>query len=959
MSESHARATYFAYRANLLETRVAQHIRVASAVGFAINAAFVVLDLLVFPERFRLFASLRLAMGVALALVFSLHRRLGARLSEWTICLSLAVGMLAMIAVDGPASRYYAGLILLTCGFGVLLPLSAYESAGICSAVLVGYLWAALSSGQEIVIRDVATNGFFLVSAAGMSIASCGFLERMRLNDFVQRIAIENARDQLAQLDEAKSRFTANIHHELRTPLTLMLAPLDAMLGGDFGEVEAGQRAYLETMHKNALRLLKLINNLLDFAKIESGQLEIQRQPLEMARLIGEIVSSAGPMAERKGVDLVAEVATDLPLVNADPDALEKVVVNLVGNALKFTDAGGRISVSAVVDEEASRPQPAVEGAGPNAGGTADGAADTAMRFVRLTVSDTGLGIPPEQLQKVFDRFAQVDGSATRKHEGTGIGLSLVKELIGMHGGRAWATSEGLGHGTQFHVLLPIGEADEDAEAVVQADDGHSLTLKRSIDAIGADLDHHADDADTSPRPGAEATRYRTLEMERTVERFEFERRIEAESLPGPGETVLPDVVIAEDNGDMRKLLVHLLSSEFQVRAARNGREALELVRERAPALVITDVMMPEMSGTELCEAIKTDPALAGVPVMLVTSKAEREMKIHGLELGADDYVTKPFHPRELVARARSLVRLRALQMELAEQNAALEKALDHLRKTEVALVQSERLAAVGELAAGIAHEVNNPVNFALNSLRMLKDTVAQVNAFAAQVAALEWRDTAKLAQSARELERLEAEVGLDEVAATLDELVGIVIEGLERTGRLVRDLRDFGAPGEREHLSFDLPGAVDGTLALIRPLLGERSIRVERNYAADLPAVKADPSAIKQVILNLLKNAADALEETGGTVRISAEASPDGRVVAVAVADDGPGIDPALRARIFDPFVTTKPAGRGTGLGLSICRRIAEAHHGSLEVDAAPEHGAVFTLRLPAETTNAAAGRT
>jgi signal transduction histidine kinase len=281
------------------------------------------------------------------------------------------------------------------------------------------------------------------------------------------------------------------------------------------------------------------------------------------------------------------------------------------------------------------------------------------------------------------------------------------------------------------------------------------------------------------------------------------------------------------------------------------------------------------------------------------------------------------------------------------------------LQRTEVALVQAERLAAVGELAAGIAHEVNNPVNFALNSLRMLKDTVKQVNDFAARVAALEWRDTGKLAQSARELERLEAEVGLGEVAATLDELVGIVIEGLDRTSRLVRDLRDFGQPGERERITLDLRGAIDGTLALVRPLFSERGVRVERNYAADLPAVEADPSAIKQVVLNLLKNAADALEESGGTVRITAAASPDGREVAVAVEDDGPGIDPALGARIFDPFVTTKAAGRGTGLGLSICRRIAEAHHGSLTVDAAPQRGAVFTLRLPAEPTHDAAGRT
>jgi signal transduction histidine kinase len=334
-------------------------------------------------------------------------------------------------------------------------------------------------------------------------------------------------------------------------------------------------------------------------------------------------------------------------------------------------------------------------------------------------------------------------------------------------------------------------------------------------------------------------------------------------------------------------------------------------------------------------------------------------MKIHGLELGADDYVTKPFHPRELVARARSLVRLGSLQLALAEQNAALESALAHLHDTEVVLVQTERLAAVGELAAGIAHEVNNPVNFALNSLRMLRDTVAQVNEFAARVAALEWRDPAKLADSAEELERLEAEMGIGEVAATLDELVGIVIEGLGRTGRLVRDLQDFGAHGDRERVAVDLRSALDSTLRLLHPLLQERRVKVECSYAPDLPAVVADPSAVKQLVLNLLKNAADALEETGGNIRIAAAPSEDRGMAVVSVEDDGPGIPPDLRERIFAPFFTTKAAGRGTGLGLSICRRIAEAHQGSLDVGAAASGGALFTLRLPAETTDAATDRT
>ena len=925
------------YLKELREDRIPSFVRAGSFVVFAINTAFVGLDLFAYRDVFVNFLWIRVGLNAAL---LGIHFRFSTshpRAAELALCLTTGSMLLLVIYGSGAqTSDYYAGLILLFVGMPVLLPLSAAEAGAICAVLATSFLVCPLIGAAEFVWKTYIVHSVFLVSAGFESVVSCALLDRVRFTDFCQRREIERARDELRQLDEAKSRFSANIHHELRTPLTLTLAPLEALLAGEFGPVDEAQRAYLETMHKNSLRLLKLINNLLDHARIDSGQQEVHRQPLEIGRLVGEIVESARPMAERKRVELVAECEASLPLVNADPDAVEKVVVNLVGNALKFTEPGGRITVQLVAEADS----PAA-GAGPDAG-------------VHLMVIDTGVGIPPDQLTRVFDRFAQVDSSATRRHEGTGIGLSLVRELVALHGGRAWATSEGVGRGAQFHVFLPRGSADVAVEEVMATDDGRSLSLARSFDALAADLEHHGDGAAGDP---AHAARYRTAEMERTVERFE-EKRAAGEPDAAGAAGSLPEVVVAEDNADMRRLLADLLGAEFCVRPARNGRQALDFVLERAPALVVTDVMMPEMSGTELCRAIKDDASLAGVPVMLVTSKAEREMKIRGLELGADDYVTKPFHPRELLARARALVRVRQLQEELAEQNAALDRALNHLRTTEVALVQAERLAAVGELAAGIAHEVNNPVNFALNSLRALSATVAQVREFSTRLAQVDWRDSAKLPAHAAEVQRLEAEIGLEEVSATIDELVGIVIEGLERTSRLVGDLRDFGAPGEREHAPIDLKACLDSTLQMIEPSLGRSRVRVERHYPSDLPPVVADPSALKQLFLNLLKNAGEALEETGGTVRIEAVRSPEGRGVAVSVADDGPGIDASLRDRVFEPFFTTKSAGRGTGLGLSICRRIAEAHGGVLEVASNPGAGARFTVRLPVEASDASADR-
>jgi signal transduction histidine kinase len=333
---------------------------------------------------------------------------------------------------------------------------------------------------------------------------------------------------------------------------------------------------------------------------------------------------------------------------------------------------------------------------------------------------------------------------------------------------------------------------------------------------------------------------------------------------------------------------------------------------------------------------------------VLVTSKAERDMKIQGLELGADDYVTKPFHPRELLARVRGLARLRRLQEEAAVRNRQLERALAELRETGVRLVQTERLAAVGELAAGIAHEANNPINFASNALRELARRVADLGAFAGQLARIDWGDPEALRASAAGLAKLREELGIDELAESVAELVGIAGEGLERTQRLVGDLRDFAAPGEAARRPVDLRRGLASTIQLVRPALRQSRIRIELRLDLDpeLPPVEGDPRALNQVFLNLLKNAAEALEGRGGNVWVSARR--EGDAVRVEVRDDGPGIDPAELLLVFEPFHTTKPAGRGTGLGLAISRRIVSEHGGTLEVESSPGAGARFTVRLP-----------
>ncbi len=911
-------ALYSQYRKYVEGVPLIGALRSAVVVLFVINTGFVLVDWLVYPEKLAEFLRVRVALDVTLGLIFAWSsRRYPVASSFATFFAGGAMLFAVVLGTGGASSDYYVGLILLFIGTGVLAPLSARQAATAIGSLFGVYAILPFLIGATAPWQTSPLSFFFLAAAAFEGVVSCTLLDRLRFADFSQRRELELARDQLKELDREKSRFTANVHHELRTPLTLTLAPLEAMLEGEFGEVSEVQRGYLKTMRSNSRRLLKLINNLLDLAKIEGKRMQVVRRPTRVQNLVEELLSGARPLAERKGIELDGSAIDDLPPINVDPEAFEKVILNLIGNALKFTESGGRIEVLGRALDD---------------GG------------VHLIVADSGAGLAEDQLDRIFDRFAQVDSSNTRRHEGTGIGLALVHELISLHGGRIWAESEGLGHGAQIHFCLPLGEVDVEADEATIASTPSSSGLEDSLAVIEGELaELHAN----SDAVGL-------AEMHRSVERAEAAgAQLESERSTENLGSGTPEVLIVDDNADMRRLLADLIGKRYRIRLARNGAEALQQTRERIPDLILTDVMMPVMSGTELCSAIKSDPQFERIPVMLLTSKAEREMKIKGLELGADDYVTKPFHPRELLARVESLVRIRLLQDELSVRNALLEStneelnsALIELREAGSQLVQAERLAAVGELAAGIAHEVNNPVNFAVNALRTLQSEIANVADVMRRLYAIDWSDPSQLAAKIAEFQKIQESLEFDETAETIGELLSIATEGLERTTRLVGDLRDFASPSDGIRMDMDVRRGLESTLQLVNHNLRDASIEVVTWFEDNLPLIPGDSGAINQVFLNLLKNATEALVNRGGTISVTArreEAS-----ILVEIRDDGPGIAAEDLPEVFEPFYSTKSAGNGTGLGLSMSRRIVMEHAGTIEVESSPGDGATFTIRLP-----------
>jgi len=906
---------YLEYRAHIEGNVLGPALRNAVLIFVLLQTfVFIPADYVLYPEHFEFFLVARIALNLALGVVWFATALRWPGPSSIAVCAFGTALFLSMVyETGGVASGYYVGLILLVVGMGFLTPQNTRQAAFISIMMFSGYAALPFYTRDPIGWLTFSENCFFLGAACAEAWWACLHMDRMRFADFKQQRQLEEARDELAELDRAKSRFSANVHHELRTPLTLILAPLDALRGGELGELSPSVQRTLATMQANGRRLHKMINNLLDLSKVESDQFEIVRRRLRIEPIVEELVTGARALAERKGITLEPMGFASLPEIHADADALDKVLVNLVGNALKFTDAGGRIEIRGRALDDG----------------------------IEIAVADSGIGIPPEKLGAIFDRFAQVDASATRRYEGTGIGLSLAKEMVERHGGRIWAESDGEGSGTTVRFTLPIGEPDAAGEeSILEDEQGSGHGIGQSIAAVEADLQMESEAHSGSA----------LLEMERSVERWS-DRATEQQGVVASSHLSedVPEILIAEDNPDMRALLALLVGKEFRVRVARNGREALDRLRERAPDLILSDVMMPEMSGIELCGAVKGDEATRAIPVVLVTSKAEREMKIEGLELGADDYVTKPFHPRELLARVRSLVRVSSLQKQLAGRNAILEQTLRDLKQAEVQLVQSERLAAVGELAAGIAHEVNNPVNFALNAARAMESTVKDLRWLIDELAAeAESRPTASENPGGRAPPPTATPDDIVDLSETLIELSGIIAEGLGRTSSLVGNLRDFAAPGRSGELStsLDLEKGIRSTAQLLKHAVEAHGARIELEVEPDLPTLVGDSGGLNQVFLNLVKNAAESFEVEGGTIHIGL--SREGDWLVVEVADDGPGIAPEHRGVLFEPFFTTKETGAGTGLGLSISRQIVLAHGGRLDLWSELGQGSRFTVRLP-----------
>jgi PAS domain S-box-containing protein len=853
----------------------------------------------------------------------------------------------------GAAESVVEGAALEGLGAGQAMVLPLLRPGGQAPE---GYLVAGLSPRKRL---DEPYRDFVRVAAANIA----GALAAAR--------ALEESRERaaaLAEIDRAKTMFFSNVSHEFRTPLTLMLGPLDEMLHDG---LPPEQRSRAETAYRNSRRLLKLVNTLLDFSRIEAGRAQASYEAVDLAPLTAELASNFAGLCEHAGLRLTIDCRALAQPVHVDRDMWEKIVLNLLSNAFKFTFDGG---IEVTLAER-------------------DGMAE-------LEVRDTGVGIAAEHLPRLFERFYRVDGTRSRTHEGSGIGLALVQELVRMHGGEMRVQSEP-GRGSSFRVRIPFGTAHLPAERLGAPRTAASTATRAGVFVEEA-LSWIREPADTVEETRAAAAR----------------------------------ILVVDDNPDMRDYVARILGAHWRVDTATDGAEALEKLAREKFDLVLSDVMMPRMDGIALLKALKSDPRSLDIPVVLVSARAGEESRAEGVVAGADDYLVKPFTAQQLVAQVSAQLTIGRARRESARERervrAAEEAALTLFRSAPnpVAILRGARhvielanpaaceiwgrrheevigrplveaLPEVrgqgieelldGVLSSGAPYEGREmPVrlardgglrtvyfNFVYAPLRAAGgategvlvtafDVTEQVLAreqMSALRAAAESANRTKdefLAMLGHELRNplspIVSAMQLMRLRGSASTELDILERQVGNLTRLVDDLLDVSritrGKIELRKQPMELAEAVVRALEMASDLLESRGHRID---LAQVPRhgcrIEADPQRLAQVISNLLTNAAK-YSEPGSHITLRGERL--GERVRLAVRDEGVGIAPEMIDRVFDLFVqqpqTLARSQGGLGLGLAIVRNIVELHGGRVTVKSAGVGmGSEFVVELPA----------
>jgi PAS domain S-box-containing protein len=815
--------------------------------------------------------------------------------------------------------------------------------------------------------------------------------------------AVEEERERvqrLAELDRAKTAFFSNVSHEFRTPLTLMMGPLEDAIAEADSTLPIEQKERLHTAHRNSLRLLRLVNTLLDFSRIEAGRTKAKFQPTDLSTLTAELASTFRSALTRASLQLIVDCPPLPEPVFVDREMWEKIVLNLLSNAFKFTFEGAvQVRLRAT------------------------------SRGAELIVKDTGVGVPPEELPKLFERFHRIEGQKSRTHEGSGIGLALILELVRLHHGKIHAESQ-LNEGTSFTVSVPFGSQHLPADQIYDASAANDGERSRAF----------VQEALTwLPDEGLGVQEYHDTLADDDLAQVEGSR-----------------LLLADDNADMRRYVSRLLGKQLHVEAVSDGAAALAAIRANRPDLVLTDVMMPELDGFGLLKAIREDSALRDLPVIMLSARAGEEARIDGLDAGADDYLIKPFSARELTARVHANLKLANVRREsmaaLAEselrfrnmaecspvmmwitdadgrctylnkswydftgqseadalgfgwthaahpddRDAAARTFLESCRERKEFRIEyrlrrrdgeyrwaidaaSPRLSGAGEFLGYIGSVID------ITERKQAEETLLNLNETLKQRVEEEIEargDAERALRQAQKMESLGQLTGgiahdfnnmLNVVIGNLDMLLrrlargdsnvqrfaSFALDGATRAAQLTERLLAFARQQPLRPEPVNANKLVAGMSDLLHRTLGE-TIRTETVLSGGLWKIHTDGNQLESAILNLAVNARDAMPE-GGKLTVETANShlddsyaaqhagvPQGQYVLIAVSDTGCGMSPDTIQKAFDPFFTTKSVGKGTGLGLSQVHGFVHQSGGHVKIYSEIGQGTTVKIYLP-----------
>lgn len=648
--------------------------------------------------------------------------------------------------------------------------------------------------------------------------------------------ALHEATEKLRELDRAKTEFFSNVSHEFRTPLTLMLGPLEDALADRLNLLSPAQRNRITLAHDNALRLLKLVNALLDFARIQAGRTQARFVPIDLAQFTAELAGMFESAITRGSLRLDVDCPALAQPVWVDRDMWEKIVLNLISNAFKFTREG---SITVRLREEPDR--------------------------VVFQVIDTGIGIAQSELPRIFERFHRVSGAKGRGFEGTGIGLALVRELVELHGGCV-SVSSVPGQGTTFRVELRKGFAHLPSDSVQQrADEARGRQSSESAAHV------------------ADAHRWMRLnEVQSVTERPSDP----ASSAPRPR------ILVIDDNIDLREYMSALLSPAYDVSTACDGREGLALAHTSPPDLILSDVMMPELSGIELVTALRADPRCASIPVILLSARAGQEAAIEGLDAGADDYLVKPFSAPELLARVNTHVQLALKRRDWANRLESANRELDAFTHS-------------------VAHDLRAPLRGINGMAEILYEGKRQ------------------------------------QLDADGQKYLRFIRESGTRMAQLIEDLLKLSrvTRADMARHPLDFSGLVH---EVARALQGADPARHVEFVILEGVRVDGDMRLLRVALENLLGNAWKFTgKKTKARIEFGRE-DRDGDSV-YFVRDNGAGFDMAYAGKLFQVFQRMHAMAEfeGSGVGLATVQRIISRHGGRIWADSSVNEGATFFFTL------------